>query len=157
MRYILRALKYYITMAVVLVVVIFVMVKLGFVTGDINDMFVHGYDSLWQIALILLAFSAVYPMLGYGKRQASLFGSDEELKKGVVTAMEDRGYRLDKEDEADMSFVKRSAAERVLKLWEDRVNFRRTISGYEIEGRTKDIVRIISNLEYRFRNSGDLS
>lgn len=147
MKYILRALKYYVTMAVVLVAVIFAMVKLGFVTGNINDLFVNGYDSIWQIALILLAFSAVYPMLGYGKRQVSLFGSDEEVKKGVITAMEDRGYRLESENGADMSFVKRL----------NRISFKRTISGYELEGRTKDIVRIISNLEYRFRNPEDLS
>ena len=58
MKYIIRALKYFCYLIVLLAVIILALVLTGFVEADLSKMFVNGYDSLWQIALIMLFFAA---------------------------------------------------------------------------------------------------
>lgn len=153
MKYLVRSLKYFVYLTIILVLIILILVKLRLANSDLSEMFVNGYDSLWQIALIIAAFSAVYPKFGFSSRNARLAGSDAEIRPGVTEVMEDHGYRLEKEEEGKMSFIKRAPLSRALKMWEDRITLIRTIDGYSVEGLTKDIVRIISALEYRYRNT----
>ena len=75
MKYIIRALKYFCYLVVLLAVIILALVLTGFVEADLSKMFVNGYDSLWQIALIMLFFALLYPRFGFSKRTAHLYGS----------------------------------------------------------------------------------
>ena len=43
--------------------------------------------------------------------------------------------------------MRRSGLSRALKMWEDTLTCRITAPGVEIEGPTKDLVRIVSGLE----------
>ena len=152
MKYLIRALKYFVYLTIILVLIILILVKLKLANADLSQMFVNGYDSLWQIALIIAAFSAVYPKFGFSSRPARLAGSDSEIRPGVMEVMDEHGYKLEMEEDGRMSFVKRAPFSRAMKMWEDRITLSRTIDGYSVEGLTKDIVRIISALEYRYRN-----
>lgn len=147
MRYIVRAIKYFFTLVIVLCLILFVMVKLKLADGDINTMFIHGYDSLWQMALIVAAFAAVYPAVGYGRRSVTAPGSDEEIRPVLDDVMESHGYRIEKEEDGVIRFVRRSPAVRAMKMWEDRICVSRKMDGYEFEGRTKDMVRVVSAFE----------
>ena len=144
MKYLIRAFKQFVYLSVILCLVIFILVKAGIVEADLSKMFVNGYDSIWQIAIIIAVFAAVYPHLGYSSREIHLYGSDGELKSGVREVMEDKGYRLEKDNGEEMTFVKRAPLTRLVKLWEDRITLTRTVSGYSAEGLTKDVVRIAS-------------
>ena len=150
MKYLIRALKQFVYLTVFLCLILFILVKAGLAQADISEMFVNGYDSIWQIALIIAAFAAVYPRLGYSSREVHAYGSDEELRPGLREVMEDRGYRLEKEDGETVCFVKRAPLTRLIKMWEDRITVTRTATGFSVEGLTKDVVRIVSALEYRF-------
>jgi len=143
----LRSIKYFITLALVVVLSLLVLVKMGLAEGDVSTMFVHGYDSLWQIAAIMAVFSFIYPRFGYTTRGANLKGETSDIRHAVDRVMEARGYRLKSVDGENMSFVKRSPFARILKVFQDELHFTRTISGYDIEGRTKDVVRIVGALE----------
>lgn len=155
MRYIVRALKQFLYLTVILSLLIFILVKAGFVEADLSKMFVNGYDSLWQIALIIAVFAAVYPRLGYSSREARLYGSDEEVSSRVREVMEDKGYRLEEDKGETITFIKRAPLARAVKMWEDRITLTRSVSGYSVEGLTKDVVRICSALEYRFSLPGE--
>ena len=87
MKYIIRSLKYYCYLIVLLTLIILALVLTGFVEADLSQMFVNGYDSLWQIALIMLAFAAIYPRFGFTKRTVHLYGSPEELRPDVMRVM----------------------------------------------------------------------
>ena len=147
MKYFVRAVKYFVFLMIILALIIAVMVAAGFVEGDISQIFVHGYDSLWQIALIMAVFAAIYPRLGYSRQTASVRGSIEDLRSDIDNVMELHGYKLEKAEPGMLSYVKRSALSRVLKMWEDRVIFTTTPGGVQLEGITKDIVRLRSGLE----------
>ena len=66
--------------------------------------------------------------------------------------MDARGYRLERDEEGLMTFRNRSALVRFFRVWEDRITFTPTHSGYTIEGLNRDIVRMISGIEYKFQN-----
>ena len=147
MKYIIRALKYFCYLIVFLTLIIGALVLTGFVEADLSKMFVNGYDSLWQMALVLLVLSLIYPHFGFSARTAHVYGSPEELQPVVVPVMERLGYRLEGAQEGGWSFRRRSALSRALKIWEDRITVKPSGAGLEIEGLTRDLPRIVGALE----------
>ncbi len=147
MTYIIRSLKYFCYLIILLTLIILALVLTGFVEADLSKMFVNGYDSLWQIALIMLVFALIYPRFGFSKRTVHLSGSPEELRPDVVRVMEALGYRLEREREDGWSFRRRSGLSRALKMWEDRITLSPTAGGMEAKGLTRDLARVVSALE----------
>lgn len=147
MKYVVRSLKYFCYLMLFLVLIILVLVLIGFVEADLSQMFVNGYDSFWQIALIMLVFAIIYPRFGFSSRTVHLYGSPEELRPDVMRVMERLGYRLEKEQGGEWSFVRRSPLSRALKMWEDRITVGTSGAGLEVEGLTRDLPRIVSALE----------
>ena len=152
MKYIIRAAKYFLYIAVFLVILLVLLSLFNIIGGNVNEIFRNGTKSVWQIALLLVAFSALYPALSFGRRDAIVPGSYEQIRDGVVMLMEDRGYMLEREEGENMVFRFRSPVRRISHMFEDRITFTRSMSGFELEGYIKDIVRVISALEYRFRS-----
>ncbi|MCQ2168198.1 MAG: hypothetical protein MJY69_05980 [Bacteroidales bacterium] len=149
MKYLLRAVKYYVYLVVILAIVISALVAFKVIDGDLSTMFVNGYDSYWQMALLLAVFSAVYPRFGFSSRKAYLKGAYEELRPAVMEVMGNHGYVLESEDGENLTFRKKSALSRVLKMCEDRITYTRDVTGFELEGLTRDLPRLVSALEYR--------
>ena len=147
MKYIIRSLKYYCYLMILLTLIILALVLTGFVEADLSKMFVNGYDSLWQIALIMLGFAAIYPRFGFSKRTAHVYGSPEEIRPDVMRVMETLGYRLERETDGSWSFLRRSGLSRALKMWEDRISLTPSGAGLEVEGLTRDLARVVSALE----------
>ena len=134
-------------MIILLTLIILALVLTGFVEADLSKMFVNGYDSLWQIALVMLAFAALYPRFGFSKRTAHVYGSPEEIRSDVLRVMEVLGYRLESEKEGSWAFLRRSGVSRALKMWEDRITLTASAAGLEVEGLTRDLMRVVSALE----------
>ena len=139
-------------MAVILFVILYALSAFHVVGGRVDEIFRNGKDSLWQIAVILAVFSALYPSMGFGRRTAVIPGSYQEIRADVLQIMVSKGYKLEKEEGENLSFRHRSPVRKATRMFEDRLTFTRTISGFEIEGPVKDSVRVISALEYRFRS-----
>ena len=153
MKYLVRVLKYFVFITVVMALILFVLSLLGIVEKDVNAMFRNGWDSLWQIGLMFLVVSAVYPRVGFCRRGARIPGTYEEIRPGLVRYMAERGYEIETEEGENLTFRRKGFIARLGKLlFEDRISFERDRAGYYIEGRTKDVVRIVSGLEHIFRN-----
>lgn len=69
--------------------------------------------------------------------------------------MESRGYYLETEEGEIMTFRLRSKVAAFFKMLEDRVIFIKVPGGFEVEGLRKEIVRLISGLEFIFRNEAN--
>ena len=150
MKYLLRSIKYFIYLAVMLAIFIAALLALGFIEGPIDNIFKNGADSIWQMALIVAAFAAVYPMLGYGKRNVRIYGEPEQVWPEIVEFMNGRGYILTEGDAQGAKFRLVSNLGRVMRMGEDTITFTRNIGGYSLEGRTKEIVRLDTGLTQRF-------
>lgn len=151
MKYLVRAIKYFAYLAIILCIFIVLLSLFGVVGTNVNDIFRDGVDSLWKIACIIAVFSAIYPYLGFGRRNAFVPGAYEEIRGGVVDVMHQRGYVLEDESGENLKFRLQSPVMRLTRMLEDRVTFTRTATGFELEGPVKDLVRIVSALETRFR------
>ena len=150
MKYLLRSIKYFIYLAIMLAIFIAALLALGFIEGPLDNIFKNGADSIWQMALIVAAFAAVYPMLGYGKRNVRIYGEPEQVWPEIVEFMKGRGYILTEGDAQGAKFRLASNSGRGMRMGEDTITFTRNIGGYSLEGRTKEIVRLDTGLTQRF-------
>ena len=150
MKYILRSIKYFVYLAIMLAIFIAALLALGFIEGPIDNIFKNGADSIWQMALIVAAFAAVYPMLGYGKRNVRIWGEPEQVWPEIVDFMNGRGYILAEGNAQNAKFRLASKLKRILRMGEDTITVTRTIGGYTLEGRTKEIVRLDTGLTQKF-------
>lgn len=148
MKYLIRSAKYFVYLLIVLSIIIFALVTFKVVDSNIETMFVHGYDSIWQMALIIAVFALLYPRFGYTSRNIHMGGGETpELRAKVAALMERRDYRLKSEDGDTLTYIKRAPFARAMKMFEG-LTFTRTIDGYEVEGLTKEVIRITAALEY---------
>lgn len=146
MRYLVRALKYFVHLAIVLSLVVAILMVAGIVEKDISQVFKNGYDSLWQIAVIMAVFAAVYPKFGYSRQRVIVPGPDEETKPLLDKVMAAHGYRQEDRTDGKLCYRRASAGDRLLRLWEDRITVERIVTGYELEGYNRDIVRLANAL-----------
>ena len=147
MKYVLRALKYFLSMTVLLAVVLALLAAFHLVEADIDNMFVSGMKSVWQIALVLAVISAIYPKFGYGTRKAHINADEQGIRAAVIRVLSNHGYVTEKDEGKSMTFRKASALSKAAKIWEDRISVEIVAAGAEIEGLTKDVVRLVSALE----------
>ena len=152
MRYTIRAAKYFLSMAVIVTLILVGLTYYATGSFDISRSLDHGWQSAIYIGLILLVFSAVYPKFGYRERPLDIRGEREEMAGVIRRYMDARGYRLEKDEGGLMTFRNRSAVVRFFRVWEDRITFTPTHSGYTIEGLNRDIVRFLSGIEYKYQN-----
>ena len=73
--------------------------------------------------------------------------TNEEIRSDVLRVMEVLGYRLESEKEGSWAFLRRSGVSRALKMWEDRITLTASAAGLEVEGLTRDLMRVVSALE----------
>lgn len=148
MRYLRRSLKYFVRLAVLLALVLAILMVARLVPSDIEELFVNGYKSLWQIALLIAVFAAVYPRFGYCSRRVIVRGPDEETQPLLDKVMTDRGYVRETRTDGKLCYRKAAAGARISRLWEDRITVERLVSGYELEGRARDVALLANALMY---------
>lgn len=137
-RYIIRSVKYFLYLIIIMTLLLAILVLLGLAEADPAEIFVGGYSSYWKIGLAFLALAAIYPRFGYSKNEII---SGVKLKPLILSVMDSRGYKLRSEEGDTMVFIKRSPLDRALRMWEDAISFTKTEAGYDIEGHTKEMVR----------------
>ena len=153
MRYFIRAVKYFIYFVLIFIVMMAVLVFIGAADGNISTMFRGGYSALWKIALMFAVISAIYPSVGFIRKEVLLPGSWEEDKDTIRDFMEKRGYVLESEGTGTMSFRKTGSG-KFTRMYEDRIILTAKIGGVDMEGMRKDVVRLAMGLESRFRKDG---
>lgn len=150
MRYIIRSVKYFIYLTALFFIIIGALVLLHFVEADWNAMFRQGTDSLWQIAVIGVVFSLIYPYFGYGRRSVPVFGPLDENTAGICAFMQSRGYVLEKKDATQLVFHKTFLPARIMRLGEDRISVTTGVEGLVLEGPSKDVIRLSAGLRDHF-------
>ena len=142
MKYLIRSLKYFLQLTVLLVIFVAAIYLITANGAPLESLFKNGYNSIWSMLLIVAILAAVYPRFGYGKRRIRVSGSADEIIPKIEAHMNARGYELVSRDAEDnLVFRQASVLGRLSKMFDD-VYFTRALSGYEMEGRLKDIVRL---------------
>ena len=90
MRYLVRALKYFVYLSIMLVLFIVVLCLLGVIPSDIDLIFINGTKSLPQMALIVAVFAAIYPKVGFTTRNVRMVGEASETEGELTKFMNSR-------------------------------------------------------------------
>ena len=155
MKYLIRAIKYFFYFALLTTVLIYILVLIGAVEGNIETIFEDGYDSLWKIAIFFTIVAAIYPSLAFIKRDIPSSGSFADKKETIIKFMKDRGYELENEDDTSLSFRIRGIVGKLSKMYEDRIIVSATLEGLVMDGLRKDILRHASGLAARLEAKED--
>ena len=149
MKYLIRAVKYFFYFALLTATIIYALVLIGAVEGNINAIFEGGYEALWKIAAFFAAVAAVYPNLAFIRREIPATGNFSDLKDEITEYMQDRRYELESADNSTLCFRIKGTAGRLAKMYEDRITITSTLGGIRIEGLRKDVIRLSAGLESR--------
>ena len=142
MKYLIRSLKYFLQLTILLVIFVAAIYFITAKGAPLESLFKNGYNSIWSMLAIVAVLAAVYPRFGYGKRRIRAKGEANEIIPKIETYMNARGYELVSRDAEDnLVFRQASFLGRLSKMFDD-VYFTRALSGYEMEGRLKDIIRL---------------
>ena len=152
MKHLRRSLKYFIQTCILCVLIFAVLMLAGIVSKDISVLFKHGWNSVWFVLALFGVMALVYPFFGYQKRKIHVNGDPALARNGIVEAMKIRGYVLASEQDGVLKFHLSSPVNRVFRLWEDTVTLAPVLGGWEAEGLSRDLVRVVGGIEYYFRN-----
>lgn len=148
-----RALKYFIQITLIFAVIIGVLMLSNMASKDINTAFRHGWQSVQLILAAFAVMSLIYPFFGYGKRTIHATGDPAEHWKTIDEALDTRGYVLAGETpEGGRKYHLRSGTNRVARLWEDTITINPVLGGFQAEGLTRDLVRVVMALDRKLNN-----
>ena len=151
MTYLRRALKFFIQMSLTVVIIIVILMATGMVSWDIDVAFQHGWKSVWWILAAFAVMSLAYPFFGYQKRKINVVGDPADYKDGIAEALGTRGYVLEDDKDGVLTFHLSSPLNRAARMWEDRITLTPVLGGFQVEGLSRDLVRVVSSIEHRFR------
>ena len=155
MKYAIRAVKYFFYIIIIVAIMFGILMAVGYLDTDINSLFKNGYNSLWQIAIVFALLSALYPSFGFMKKDVIVPGEYNEIRPIVIKAMEERGYSLESEEGENLTFRRNGGLSRLTRMLEDRITLTRDITGFQMEGLRKDVVRLVYAIESKARGEAN--
>ena len=152
MRYLIRALKYLLYFAIIFFLIVGIVylfssqkaAGLSFV-----DLFKEG--SLPKIAIFFVIVSAIYPKLSFYKKELYLNGDFTKYAEMVDSVMKTLDYVPETKEAGVVTYIKKSAYARLTRMYEDRVTFEIGENPVKVEGYRKDLLRILSAINYHVR------
>ena len=152
MRYLIRALKYLLYFAIIFFLIVGIVylfssqkaAGLSFV-----DLFKEG--SLPKIAIFFVIVSAIYPKLSFYKKELYLNGDFTKYAEMVDSVMKTLDYVPETKEAGVVTYIKKSAYARLTRMYEDRVTFEIGENPVRVEGYRKDLLRILSAINYHVR------
>ncbi len=152
MKYLVRAIKYFLMLVVIFVVVTFFMRFTGSLELSFEEqmaLFMANRGALKLAFLVVL--SATYPLFGYITRFVE--GSTEENRGQIIVAMEASGFSLKEERDGKMIFTANTLLRRILFLFEDVIVVEQNGTNIQIEGVRRGVVYVVYCLEGFIKNS----
>ena len=149
MKYLIRSIKYFIYFSFMCTALVTALVLIGAVEGNIESIFTEGYTSIGKIAIFFALVAAVYPKVGFIRREIGVSKEWNEIRNEVLEYMKEHQWDLESETDGTATFRIRGFAGRLSKMFEDRLTLTKTAEGYNLEGLRKDVMRLATGLEHR--------
>ncbi len=147
LRYIIRSFKCLLMVAVLFSIIVLVM----FYTSehDANLRPWNLFDGQWvKIILFFVAYAAVYPLIGYSKKDIAFGDGFSERRQEIIGLL--REMNLVPEEASEPNVLKlhnKSGIIRALRLFEDTVTLSDNAGMVTVEGQRKDVVRVAMKLD----------
>lgn len=156
MTYLRRALKYFLQICLIFIVIIGILMLSGMVSKDVEIAFRHGWTSIMWIAGLFAVMSFAYPFFGYGKRNIHAKGDPAELWAEVDKAMGSRNYvPAGVTPEGAHRYHLSSPVNRASRMWEDTITIAPVLGGFQAEGLVRDLSRVVMTIDHKLNNYGN--
>lgn len=153
MKHIRRAVKYFIQILLIFILIIGVLMLIGYVPKDVSLAFKDGWSSIAFIIGIFAVMSGVYPFFGYGKRNIFAKGDPADSWPSIDDAMQMRGYaKAEEKEDGSRVYVLKSALTRAARLWEDQITITPVLGGFQAEGLVRDLARCVMAIEHKIKS-----
>ncbi len=152
MKYLIRSIKYlvYFVLIFFLIVGLIYLFSIQKQSGlSFVEMFQEG--SFPKLAIFFLVVAALYPALGFGKRNLYLNGEYSKYADVIDLAMRDLEYEKTSEEDGRTVYRCSSRTKRLGRMYEDAITFDTSDNPVVIEGFRKDTTRVLSTVSYRIR------
>lgn len=155
MKYLIRSVKYlfYFTFMCTIVLVLtfhFSVKPEGLTLMDM--LMVDG--SLYKMLAFFIAVAAIYPALGFQKKEVYV-SNFKEHKKEIIELFENANYVVASESATTISFKLRNPFLRILRICEDYITIDFSGNTIMMEGLRKDILRFSRSIEYICREGAE--
>ncbi len=147
MKYLIRSVKYFFYFAFLTAAIVLVLIFIGAVEKDINEIFEGGWNALWKMAIFFAVIAAIYPKFAFISRRLYIDSDWDTMRNAAVTYFQDRRLRIESETPDSITFRRIGFGARLLKLGEDRITLKRTCEGFVLEGMRKDVIVFATGLE----------
>lgn len=152
MKYFIRSIKYFIYFSLICTLMICILIVIDAAEGNVQTLFKDGYKSIMQIGFFFILVAAIYPLLGFIKKNTYLTAPWKEIRNKVVRYMHEKRYEIEEESETKITFRIRGVVSKTIKMYEDRITLSKEGDHWIMEGLRKDVMRISSGLEYYLSN-----
>ena len=145
-KYLLRSLKYFLTLCVLLVALIWIKIKYESLPVTFMQM-VEIYFSQWNgwaMAATMILLSATYPLFGFVRRvvSADITADRQQIEAAMATV----GLELCSATDSALTF-RATGLQRLTLLFEDEVTVTLCSEGVVISGHRRTVVRAVIRLE----------
>lgn len=145
-RYLLRSLKYFVTLCVLFVALVWLKLKyeqLPITMGEMLQLYFSAWNG-WFMAIVIVAMSATYPLFGFVKRSvvATIAADREQIEAAMATT----GLVLAGAT-ADKLTFRATGLQRITLLFEDEVVVEQVGDEVVISGHRRTVVRAVIRLE----------
>ena len=106
-----------------------------------------------NLILLIVAFSLLYPFLGFSKKEIFTNRPMTEDKDTVIRIAAESGFIQESDQNGKMVFRAKRIAMRIFRVFEDRITIDYTGNPVVIEGMRRDIQRIARHMEHFFQRS----
>ena len=144
-----RALKYFVQISFIFVVIMGVLMLSGMVSKDVSVAFRSGWRSIAYIGITFAAMSLLYPLFGYGKRHIRATGDPAGHRAAIDEVMRSRGYVPLPQEDGTLRYHLSSPVNRLARLWEDTITITPVLDGFEAEGLMRDLSRVVSSIDHK--------
>ena len=145
-RYLLRSLKYFVTLCVLFVALVWLKLKyeqLPITMSEMLQLYFSAWNG-WFMAVVIVAMSATYPLFGFVKRSvvATIAADREQIEAAMATS----GLVLAAVT-ADKLTFRATGLQRITLLFEDEVVVEQIGDEVVISGHRRTVVRAVIRLE----------
>lgn len=147
MRYLIRAIKYFVAFCVLYVAILWLSLRMSGVDVSVWDSVAVTMQTPRGklLAAAVVALSAVYPRLGFVTRRVECFMAED--REQIVSAFDMSGFTPVEESEERMVFRAGNVVRRLTLLGEDEIVVRQYGQWVEITGIRRAVARVVYRLE----------
>ncbi len=146
-KYLNRLVKYLVLLLIMIVILLTIaFLRRGDGITELKEVFISS-PRLKLFLVVVVAYSLIYPLLVFGKRERYINGRFSENRDGFIRAFAEQNYIPTKEKDMTLEFRKKSGFSRMMSLGQDKIEVDYSGNPVIIDGLRKELRRLDISLD----------